>query len=300
MSQRFTAACIQTNSERDILPNIETTLGLIRAARDAGADLITMPECVTLMEPNRELLQQKVPAEADHPAIEAYAIAARETGAWILAGSLAIKLDDGMIANRSYLFSSDGDVLATYDKIHMFDVDLGDGDYYRESETYAPGSQAVIAETPWGRMGMTICYDVRFPYLYRELAQAGADFIAIPAAFTKVSGEAHWHVLQRARAIENGCFILAAAQTGTHADNRQTYGHSLIVDPWGKILADAGEDVGFITAEIDLAEVAEARRKIPALTHDRPFSLSSNSSDRRANRKGKGAEVIHPRFGNRS
>lgn len=296
MSQRFTAACIQITSERDIAPNIEITLKLIGEARDAGADLITMPECVTLMEPNGELLQQKVPVEADHPAIKAYAKAARDTGAWILAGSLGIKLDNGMIANRSYLFSSDGDVVATYDKIHMFDVDIGDGDYYRESETYAPGNQAVIAETPWGRMGLTICYDVRFPYLYRELAQAGADFISIPAAFTKVSGEAHWHVLQRARAIENGCYVISAAQWGTHAENRQTYGHSLIVDPWGTVVADAGEKVGFITAEIDLANVAEARRKIPALTHDRQFNLSSNSVDQ----SGEGAEVLHPQFGKRS
>src|SRR5690606_37720151 len=162
-----------------------------------------------------------------------------------------------------------GQIVARYSKIHMFDVQVGDGHVYRESATYQPGDEAVIAETPWGRMGMTICYDIRFPYLYRALAQAGAEVLFAPAAFTKVTGEAHWHVLQRARAIETGCYVISAAQTGEHAEGRRTYGHSVIVDPWGRVIADAGEEVGVITAEIDLAEVAAARAKVPSLTHDR-------------------------------
>lgn len=290
MSTTFKVACIQTNSERDIASNLATSVKLIHQARDAGADLIALPECVALIEPNRDLMLKKVPGESGHPAIEAYRAAAVETAAWILVGSLPVKLDDGMVANRCYLFAANGEVVATYDKIHMFDVDLGDGDYYRESETYAPGDRAVLTETPWGSFGLTICYDVRFPHLYRQLAQQGAAFISIPAAFTKVSGEAHWHVLQRARAIENGCYVFAPAQCGTHAEGRQTYGHSLIVDPWGEVLADGGENVGFIIAEVDPANVTEARRKIPALTHDREFSLSQGST----------AEVLHPRFGSRT
>ena len=189
----------------------------------------------------------------------------------MLAGSLAVRLPDGRVANRSVLFDKEGRVAARYDKIHLFDVDLGNGESYRESATIAPGDRAVIAKTPWGPIGLTVCYDLRFPHLYRTLAQRGANFIAIPAAFTRTTGQAHWHVLQRARAIETGCYVFAPGQCGTHAEDRQTYGHSLIVDPWGAVLADGGEQVGIITARIDPAQVAAARRKIPALTHDRPF-----------------------------
>ena len=202
-----------------------------------------------------------------------------ETARWALIGSLAVKLPDGKIVNRSYLINPDGDITATYDKIHMFDVALGDGQYYRESETYEPGSDAVIADIPWGRVGLTICYDIRLAYLNRTLSQNGADFLSIPAAFTKMSGEAHWHVLQRARAIETGCYVIAAAQCGTHAENRQTFGHSLIVDPWGAVLADGGDATGAITATIDPARVADARSKIPALNHDRDYRLSGGHLD---------------------
>lgn len=286
MASPFTVACIQTTSAREIAPNVTFVLEQIKAARDAGADFVTMPEVVGMMEPDNAKLLEKTPSEDNHPALSAFRQAAQDTGAWILIGSLGVKLDDGRIANRSYLLSDHGETIASYDKIHMFDVDIGDGDYYRESETYAPGDRAVLADTPWGRLGMTICYDVRFPYLYRELAHAGAEMIATPAAFTKVSGEAHWHVLQRARAIENGCYIIAPAQCGTHAEGRQTFGHSLIVDPWGQVLADGGEDVGFVTAEIDLAQVAEARRKIPALTHDRDYTLDvTATADTAADRR---------------
>ena len=173
------------------------------------------------------------------------------------------------LLNEAFLVTPDGNIVAHYDKIHMFDVEVDDGQTYRESAAYQPGTRAVVAATPWGRLGMTVCYDVRFPYLYRSLAQAGAEFISVPAAFTRVTGQAHWHVLLRARAIENGCFVLAPAQCGEHAEKRRTYGHSLIIDPWGEVLADGGADVGFVVADIDLSKVAQARHSIPSLTHDR-------------------------------
>lgn len=176
------------------------------------------------------------------------------------------------MANRQFVIDDSGEIVARYSKIHMFDVQVGDGQTYRESNTYRPGEEAVVVDTPWCRLGLSICYDIRFPYLYRDLAKAGAEVIVTPAAFTKVTGEAHWHVLQRARAIENGVFIATAAQTGTHAEGRQTYGHSLVADPWGRVLADAGEPVGVTLVEIDLAEVAAARGKVPSLTHDRDYA----------------------------
>ena len=276
MASQFTAACLQLNSKRTIDDNLPEVTDLLDEAIGAGADFITLPECTGMMEPNGDALREKAPAEENHPVLDLIQAKAAESGRWILIGSLAIKLPDGKIANRSYLFDAQGDVTATYDKIHMFDVELGDGQYYRESATYEPGAEAVIADLPWGRAGLTICYDVRFAYLYRTLAQNGTDFITIPAAFTKVSGEAHWHVLQRARAIETGSYVISAAQCGTHAEDRRTYGHSLIIDPWGTILADGGEAPGVITAEIDPAKVAEARSKIPALTHDRSYRLSDD------------------------
>ena len=279
MVTRFTAACLQLNSKRNIKDNIAEITTLLDDAVGAGADFITLPECTGLMEPNAKALREKAPAEEDHLVLTLIRQKMAETGRWALIGSLAVKLPDGKIVNRSYLINPDGDITATYDKIHMFDVALGDGQYYRESETYEPGSNAVIADIPWGRIGLTICYDLRFAYLYRTLSQNGADFLAIPAAFTKMSGEAHWHVLQRARAIETGCYVIAAAQCGTHAENRQTFGHSLIVDPWGTVLADGGDAPGVITATIDPARVADARSKIPALNHDRDYRLSGGHLD---------------------
>jgi predicted amidohydrolase len=276
---RFTVACVQTNASPDIDDNLRRTTPLVRAARAAGAALILLPENVAVLEPdNRRLLETAVP-EADHPALAAFRDLARETAAWILIGSLAARLDDGRIANRSLLLDANGAVVARYDKIHLFDVDLGNGESYRESATMRPGDRAVVAETPWGGLGLSICYDLRFPHLYRALAKAGATFLAIPAAFTRTTGRAHWHVLQRARAIESGCFVFAPAQCGTHAQSRETFGHSLIVDPWGEILADGGEEVGFVTAEIDTAAVAEARRRIPALDHDRAFAAPEPAAD---------------------
>ncbi len=272
MSKPFTVACIQLNSGREIGPNVETTSRLVRQARKAGAEFILTPENTTSIEPNRETVLARAYGEESHPAIPAFQSLAAETGAWLLIGSLTIKLDATTCANRSFLFGPKGQIVARYDKIHMFDVDLANGERYRESATFRPGRQAVTADLPWGRLGLTVCYDLRFAYLHRALAQAGASFISVPAAFTRPTGQAHWHVLLRARAIETGSFVFAPAQTGEHAEGRKTYGHSLIVAPWGEVLADAGEDVGFIAAKVDPAKVVEARAMIPALRHDRAFS----------------------------
>jgi len=271
MTQPFTVACVQTNSARDIEPNIEAVVPVVREARAAGADFILLPENVSMLEPSNRRQREKACLEEEHPALAAFRDLARETGAWLLVGSLSIRVGDDMVANRSMLIGATGEVAARYDKIHLFDVDLGNGEHYRESSTIEPGDRAVVADTPWGRLGMTVCYDLRFPHLYRTLAKRGADFLSIPAAFTRTTGRAHWHVLQRARAIETGCYVFAPAQCGVHAEGRETFGHSLIVDPWGTILADGGDEVGYILADVDPAEVASARRKIPALEHDRPY-----------------------------
>lgn len=271
MSARLKAACVQLTAGRELGPNIEAASALVREAAGAGAELIVLPENCTLIEPVAAEALRKAPAEADHPGLTAFAALARETGAWILVGSLSVKLPSGKLANRSLLLDADGAVAARYDKIHRFDVRLRDDEWYRESDTIEAGSRAVLAPTPWGLMGLTVCYDIRFPYLYRALAQAGASFLTVPSAFTRTTGQAHWHVLNRARAIETGCWLLAAAQCGEHAEGRKTYGHSLIVDPWGEVVAEADEKPGVITAELDLDRVAAARRRIPSLKHDRAF-----------------------------
>ena len=280
MNTVFTASCIQFTSARDYEPNIRLVSDLIRRARDAGANLVLTPENTGLTEPVGKLRREKARDEASHPVLTALREVAQETGVWLLIGSLAIDLSrepgtaggERRLANRSYLVGPNGAVVARYDKIHMFDVDLAGGESYRESNAFRPGDRTVLADTPWGVLGMTVCYDLRFPHLYRALAQAGADFLAIPSAFTIPTGKAHWHVLMRARAIENGCFVFAPAQWGEHAEGRQTYGHSLIVDPWGEVLADGGQGVGIVSARIEVAAIAKARRMVPSLQHDRPFT----------------------------
>ena len=267
-------ACIQTNSKSDPNINIREVSSLIRAARSNGAELITTPEVVGMLEPNREKALNKAQSENFHDVLREFRALSRDLAIWLLIGSISIKLSNGKLANRSFLINPDGQIIARYTKIHMFDVEVNDGSIYRESATYQPGTSACLARTPWGLVGLTVCYDIRFPALYRDLAKAGAKIIFIPSAFTEVTGEAHWHILQRARAIENGCFIVSAAQTGMHEQNRKTFGHSIIVDPWGNILADADKDVGFITADLDLNLVDEVRKKIPSLIHDREYSKS--------------------------
>jgi predicted amidohydrolase len=273
MADHIKVACLQISAGREVDPNLRVIADMTRRAVDAGAGFILTPEVAVMLEPKREPKFAKAEDEANPHAIPFFADLARETGAWLLAGSMAVKLaGDERLANRSYLFAPDGGIAARYDKIHMFDVNLAAGESYRESSQFRPGEATVVVEAPFARVGLTVCYDLRFPALYRALAQAGAEILTIPSAFAVATGQAHWHTLLRARAIETGCFVLAPAQTGTHAEGRKTYGHSLIVDPWGEVLADAGEAVGFITAELDLARVAEARQMVPSLQHDRPFA----------------------------
>ncbi len=279
----FTAACIQHTAGPDPEPNLRLVADLIRRARDAGADFVMTAEASNLIASGKQR-RDNARREADDRFLAGMRDLARELGIWLLLGSLVIDpagepngdpgADPGeeRLANRSLLLDTSGAVKARYDKIHMFDIDLANGESYRESNAYRPGARAVVAETPWGRLGMTICYDVRFPQLYRGLAQAGAEYLSVPSVFTVPTGRAHWHVLLRARAIENGAFVFAPAQRGEHAGGRKSYGHSLIVDPWGEVLADGGEEVGFVTARIDPAKIAEARRSVPSLTHDRAFT----------------------------
>lgn len=286
MSQRFKVACIQSNAGPDILPNIQEVDRLIRSAHNTGASLICTSENFTCLEFGAERILAKALPEAEHPAIPHFTALAKELGCWILMGSLTIRLAPGKVNNRSYLIDSNGHIVARYNKLHLFDVQLRQGESYRESDTVEPGDRAILASTPWGPLGMTVCYDLRFAYLYRALAQAGAKFLAVPSAFTKTTGTAHWHVLLRARAIETGCYVFAPAQCGQHAGGRKTYGHALIVDPWGEILADGGEAPGYVMAEIDTARVEEARRMIPALEHDRPFTGPAPAASKRLIRAG--------------
>ncbi len=272
MTGPFRAACVQMTSGDALEANIAAASALIEQAADAGAAFVATPENCTLIAPKKARMLAAAQPEATHPAIPVFAELAARHGLWLLIGSLTVKLDAETCANRSLLFGPDGAIVARYDKIHMFDVEIPDGQSYRESATFRPGAEAVLASLPWGGLGMTVCYDLRFPALYRSLAQAGASFLSVPAAFTQFTGQAHWHVLLRARAIETGCFVIAPAQCGEHAGGRRTYGHSLIVAPWGEVLADGGETPGLVLAEIDPAKVAEARRMVPALTHDRAFA----------------------------
>ncbi|MBT7943687.1 MAG: carbon-nitrogen hydrolase family protein [Alphaproteobacteria bacterium] len=272
MSGPFTVACVQTTTGRDIAANLDTTGAMVVDAAKAGADFILLPETVNLMELDRTAREEKIAANDGDAGLAGFAALAKETGAWLLVGSMVTPTGGGKAANRSMCIDPDGEVQAHYDKIHMFDVDLGNGEVHKESNAYDAGAQAVTVDLPWGRLGLSVCYDMRFPHLYRGLAKSGADFLAVPSAFTRPTGEAHWHVLLRARAIENGCFVFAPAQCGVHENGRKTFGHSLIIDPWGRVLADGGDEPGFISAEIDPAEVAAVRSKIPALTHDRDIS----------------------------
>jgi len=267
----FRAACVQLRSSDDMVENIRVTTNLVREAKGRGAQFIATPENTTLMAPDGGAkLERSLPEDRD-PALPAFRALAKELDVWLLIGSLAIKVSDSKTANRSFLIDPSGRVAAQYDKIHMFDVDLPSGEIYRESNTVAGGSRAVIADLPWGKVGLTICYDLRFPKLYRMLAQNGAFMLTVPSAFTETTGKAHWHVLLRARAIENGAFVIAPAQGGTHANGRQTYGHSLIVAPWGEVIAEAGTEPGIIIADIDPALVEAARGRVPNLQHDRAF-----------------------------
>jgi predicted amidohydrolase len=269
----FSAALIQMRSSLTPGANIDDAVRMIGEAKAAGADYVLTPEMTNILAAKREQLFAVIAEEESDNALATLRELARQFGIYIHIGSLAIRISHDRAANRSFLVDPKGDIAARYDKIHMFDVDLAGGESYRESRNYRPGDSAVLADLPWGRLGLTICYDLRFPALYRALAEAGATMLSIPSAFTKQTGDAHWHVLLRARAIENGCFVFAAAQGGKHENGRDTYGHSLIVDPWGRIIAEGGTEPGVVMARIDPAEVTKARARIPSLQHGRRFEI---------------------------
>lgn len=269
----FRAACIQMCSSTDVAENIETVDRLVREAVRSGAEYVQTPEMTNIVQRDRAALAASLAPEASDPAVAHFSRLAGELGIVLHVGSLALKAADGRIANRALLFGRAGIVLARYDKIHLFDVDLANGESWRESAVYTPGDRAVVADLPWLKLGVSICYDIRFPQLFRSHAHAGAVALTAPAAFTRQTGEAHWHVLQRARAIENGAFIVSAAQAGLHQDGRETYGHSIIVGPWGEVLAEAsGDGSEVILADIDPALSADARQRIPALKNERPYA----------------------------
>ena len=273
MAEVFKAACIQNCATDDVQQKIEICARLVTEAATAGATLITTPEYFSGLTTENGRIIPVAFSEDDHPVLPAFAGLARDLGVEILLGSVGVKAADGRVFNRSYLLSTTGAVAARYEKIHMFDVNLGESQNIQESATIAPGDTAVVASASGTKMGLSVCYDLRFAGLYRALAHAGAEILAVPAAFMKVTGQAHWHVLNRARAIECGAFVIAPCQFGTLVGGAQCFGHSLIVDPWGEVLADGGEGEGFVMAEIDLAKVAHARQRVPALTHDRVFTL---------------------------
>jgi deaminated glutathione amidase len=272
-SPSFRVGLLQMRSGREPARNLDAAVALIREAKSAGADYVQTPEMTNILERNRESLFAAITPEEKDPSLAAFRTLAHELGLYVHVGSLAIEVLPEKAVNRSFLIDPKGEIIARYDKIHMFDVDLAGGESYRESHSYRPGELAVAADLPWGRIGLTICYDLRFPALYRALAEAGASFIAIPSAFTQQTGEAHWHILTRARAIENGCFIFAAAQGGRHEHGRETFGHSIMVDPWGRVIAEGGSEPGVIMADVDPSLLATVRARIPSLQHGRRFEL---------------------------
>jgi len=269
----FRVGLVQMRSGRTPAANVDAAAGMIREAKAGGADYVQTPEMTNLLVRRRDELMDTVAAEENDVSLSDFRDLARQLSIWLHIGSLAIKASPHHAANRSFLISPKGEIAARYDKIHMFDVDLAGGESYRESNSYKAGELAVVASLPWGQLGLTICYDLRFPALYRALAEAGSSFLAIPSSFTRQTGEAHWNVLMRARAIENGCFVFAAAQGGTHEDGRETFGHSIAVDPWGKVLAEGAGEPGVIFADIDPAMVATIRGRIPSLQHGRRFEI---------------------------
>jgi predicted amidohydrolase len=282
MTETVRAACVQMTSGTEIAGNVESSSALIREAHADGARIVGLPEVANLCQKRRRLALEAARTEAEEPALAAWRALADELDIWLLAGSMVIKIAEDKLVNRGYMIAPDGSIAAQYDKLHMFDVDLPNGESYRESDLFEAGDRAVLVDTPWGGLGMTICYDIRFPQLYRILAKAGARMIWAPAAFTRTSGKAHWHVLQRARAIETGSWILSPAQCGDHEDGRSTYGHAVIVSPWGEVVADAGEAPGYIIADIDLAKSEQARQAIPSLRHDRDFAPPAQTAGRAA------------------
>jgi predicted amidohydrolase len=277
--RKFRAALVQLRASRSVVGNVDQAARLIREAKAAGADYVQTPEQTSLMELDRKSLFASIVEEDHDPALAALQQLARELKLHLHIGSLAVKVSPEKAANRAFMLGPDGEIMARYDKIHLFDVDLPGKESYRESNTFRPGETAMVVGLPWGGLGLSVCYDVRFPQLYRALAEAGAHFLTVPAAFTKQTGEAHWHVLLRARAIENGAFVLAAAQGGKHENGRETFGHSMMIDPWGRVIAEAGIEPGVTLAEIDPALVVQARSRIPSLEHGRRFEVVAPATE---------------------
>jgi predicted amidohydrolase len=269
MTSSFIAACVQMCGRTDPSVNRDDAVRMIREAASRGATFVQTPEISNVVNRDRASMLTSLLTEDKDPMLQAFQALARELKITIHAGSLSIQNGD-KVANRAFVISQSGDIAARYDKIHLFDVDLPNGETWRESNTFTGGTDAVVVDIPHAKLGVAICYDVRFPYLFRALADHGATILSAPACFTKQTGEAHWSVLQRARAIENGAFMISAAQAGLHEDGRETYGHSIIVDPWGRVLAEADDKPGIIMAEIKSEAVTEARNRIPALRHTRP------------------------------
>jgi deaminated glutathione amidase len=272
-AKAFRVGLVQMCAGRDVGKNITTAAELIRAAARGGAQYVQTPEMTNILELERPRLLAAIKPEAEDAAVAQFRALAGELGIWLHIGSLALMGEHGKPVNRSLIISPEGRIAARYDKIHMFDVDLGSGESYRESANYEPGREAVVASLPWGQLGMTICYDLRFPHLHRALAHAGARFIAVPAAFTKPTGLAHWHTLLRARAIECQCYVFAAAQGGKHENGRETFGHSLVISPWGEVLAEADVQPAVTFADVELQRLDDVRRQVPSLRHDRPFDV---------------------------
>jgi len=269
----FRVGLVQMRSARTPAANVDAAVKLIGEAKSGGADYVLTPEMTNILELKRENLFAAIVEEEKDAGLATFRELARTLGIWLHIGSLAIKVSPDKAVNRSLLIDPKGEIAARYDKIHMFDVDLTGGESYRESRNFRPGELAVVCDLPWGRLGLTVCYDLRFPALYRALAEAGSSFLAVPSAFTRQTGEAHWHVLLRARAIENGCYVFAAAQGGTHENGRDTYGHSLAIDPWGRVLVEGGVEPGVFFANVDPAVVASVRGRIPSLQHGRRFEV---------------------------
>ena len=264
--------CVQTPALPTFDGAIEAACRLAGDAVAAGAELVCLPEYCGGLKSENGVLKPPAAPEASHPVLEALRNFTRDAGVWMLIGSVAVDGPEGRLINRGFMVDDKGEIRARYDKIHLFDVDLSETERYRESAVINPGAQAVVTDTPWGRLGMSTCYDLRFPHLYRSLAHAGAEILAVPAAFMKVTGQAHWHVLNRARAIENGAVVVAPCAVGPVPGGGAVYGHSLIVSPWGEVLAEGGDGVSTIVATVDMESVASVRRRVPSLRHDRPFS----------------------------
>ena len=273
--------CVQTPALPTFDEAIEAACRLAGDAVAAGAELVCLPEYCGGLKSENGVLKPPAAPEASHPVLEALRGFSRDAGVWTLIGSVAVDGPEGRLINRGFLVDDKGEIRARYDKIHLFDVDLSETERYRESAVINPGGQAVVTDTPWGRLGMTTCYDLRFPHLYRSLAHAGAEILAVPAAFMKVTGQAHWHVLNRARAIENGAVVVAPCAVGPVPGGGAVYGHSLIVSPWGEVLAEGGDGVGAIVATVDMESVASVRKRIPSLQHDRRFSPPAQPESRR-------------------